>query len=690
MQTLNKYIKLNAKTIAAANLCDQFDKEDLQTIGSEVFEGYQRDRTSRFKWEKRLQAAMDLAMQVQKAKSFPWPGCSNVAFPLVTIAALQFHSRAYPALISGPEVAKMRVIGPDPAGEKMARASRISTFMSWQVLEEDDSWEEQQDRLLINLPIVGTVFKKSYYDAEAGHNTSEVVLAQDLVVDYWAKSLNACPRKTHLIPFFRNQLHSNIKRKIFTDVTQEAWYGNPPGQQANEPEARRDNRIGQTPPQGDDTTPFRCLEQHVDMDLDGDGYAEPYIITIEETSKCVLRIVCGFEREEDINYTAKGEIISIRRSEYFTKYSFIPSPDGGMYDVGFGVLLGPLNETTNTMINQIADAGTMSLTAGGFLARGAKIRGGNYTFAPFQWNRVDSSGEDLSKSMVPLPVREPSAVLFQLLQLLISYVERIAGTTDTQVGENPGQNTPAETMRTMVQEGQRVYTAVYKRIWRSMKEEFKKLYVLNALFLPRRLNYGPNGVVLREDFLGNPDDVVPAADPNVTSEAMQMSQAVMLKQAAGSTPGYNVEEVERRFLKALKIDGIEQIYPGIAATGQPKDVKVQIAEMKNQTEMLWLQQEQQNFYIEMQEQVRMNDATIAKMQAEIALMSEDIQGDAEDRKIAMMNGMLSLMKDRNAETLSRMDLVKKGLEIKRAIIDASADRGNAKRLEGTSSNRGAS
>jgi chaperonin GroES len=360
-----------------------------------------------------------------------------------------------------------------------------------------------------------------------------------------------------------------------------------------------------------------------------------------------------------------------------------------MYDVGFGVLLGPLNETTNTMINQIADAGTMSLTAGGFLARGAKIRGGNYTFAPFQWNRVDSSGEDLSKSMVPLPVREPSAVLFQLLQLLISYVERIAGTTDTQVGENPGQNTPAETMRTMVQEGQRVYTAVYKRIWRSMKEEFKKLYVLNALFLPRRLNYGPNGVVLREDFLGNPDDVVPAADPNVTSEAMQMSQAVMLKQAAGSTPGYNIEEVEKRFLKALKIDGIEQIYPGIAATGQPKDVKVQIAEMKNQTEMLWLQQEQQNFYIEMQEQVRMNDATIAKMQAEIALMSEDIQGDAEDRKIAMMNGMLSLMKDRNAETLSRMDLVKKGLEIKRAIIDASADRGNAKRLEGTSSNRGA-
>jgi chaperonin GroES len=135
------------------------------------------------------------------------------------------------------------------------------------------------------------VFKKSYYDAEAGHNTSEVVLAQDLVVDYWAKSLNACPRKTHLIPFFRNQLHSNIKRKIFTDVSEEAWYGNPPGQQANESEARRDNRIGQTPPQGDDTTPFRCLEQHVDMDLDGDGYAEPYIITIEETSKCVLRIV---------------------------------------------------------------------------------------------------------------------------------------------------------------------------------------------------------------------------------------------------------------------------------------------------------------------------------------------------------------------------------------------------------------
>src|SRR3990170_2555688 len=160
MFELDTKITLDREAIKAPNLCDRFQGEDLQTLGRHVFEGYKRDKHSRFKWEKRTQAAMDLAMQVQKDKSFPWPGCSNIAFPLVTIAALQFHSRAYPAIVTGTDVVKCRVIGPDPTGEKTARATRISTHMSWQVLEEQSEWEEQKDRLLINLPIVGTVFAK--------------------------------------------------------------------------------------------------------------------------------------------------------------------------------------------------------------------------------------------------------------------------------------------------------------------------------------------------------------------------------------------------------------------------------------------------------------------------------------------------------------------------------------------------
>jgi chaperonin GroES len=426
------------------------------------------------------------------------------------------------------------------------------------------------------------------------------------------------------------------------------------------------------------------LEQHVDLDLDGDGYAEPYIVTIEETSRSTLRIVTGFDREEDIERNRSKEVVSIRRTEYFTKYSFIPSPDGGVYDVGFGVLLGPLNESTNSLVNQLVDAGTMSVTAGGFLGRGAKMRSGVYTFAPLEWKRVDSTGDDLRKSIFPLPVREPNAVLFTLLSLLINYVERLSGTTDPMVGENPGQNTTAETMRTMVQEGQRIYAAVFKRIWRSMKEEFKKGYFLNALFMPVRKSFGQGQFALREDYLGNPDEVAPAADPNVVSEQMRMAQAVALKTAAASTPGYNLEEAERRYLKALRIEGIEAVYPGISKTGMPKDPKLAIAELNAQVDMARLQAEQGRFALEMQEQVRMNTAEIMKIAAEIQEARETLRGDVQDRQIAILNAILGMAKQRNEILLKRLDVLMKAMEVE----SEPAEQGNVRRLERAPGNRG--
>ena len=691
MLKLDKYLTLDESAIESPNLCDRFSADDLQRIGNHVFEGYQRDKQSRWKWERRTQAAMDLAMQVQKVKTFPWPNCSNIAFPLVTIAALQFHSNAYPAIVQGTDVVKCRIIGEDPSGQKKARANRISTHMSWQVLEEDVSWEEQQDRLLINVPIVGTAFKKSYFDAEKNYCTSELVLAQDLVIDYWAKSVETCPRKTHVIPLFRNRVHSDIERKVFRDVREEGWYSNMPVRQADATQERVDNRQGVTPPRPDETTPFVGLEQHCDLDLDNDGYAEPYIITIEENSRAVLRIVTGFDREADIERTRDGGIISIRRMEYFTKFTFIPSPDGGIYDVGFGVLLGPLNEATNSLINLLVDAGVMSVTGGGFLGKGAKIRGGNYTFTPLEWKRMDSTGDDLRKSIVPLEVREPNAVLFQLLGLLIEYTNRIAGTTDTMVGENPGQNTPAETMRTMVAEGRKVYNSIHKRIWRAMKEEFKKRYILNGLYMPVRRSYGAGKMALREDYLGNPDDVVPAADPNVTSDGMMLVQAQALKAASMQTPGYDMEEVERRYLRALKIDGIDQVYLGVKKTGMPEDPKLQIAKLKHQGEMAWLENETRQFVMSLMEEQRMNNAQIAKIQAEIQTMQLDVQGDAEDRKVAMMQSILKTLEGRNNLILKQMDVLIKDLEVKRARAEAgSDDGGNVRRLAGPPSNGGAS
>lgn len=653
MLILENHLKLDANAIASPNLCDRFGEKDLKAIGNWTFDGYTADKLSRFKWERRTESAMDLAMQLQKDKSFPWPNCSNIAFPLVTIGAMQFHARAYPTIISGTDIVKMRVIGGDPSGLETARAARVSTHMSYQVLEQDQPWEEQHDRLLLILGIVGCVFVKTYYSHELRHNVSELVMARDFVLNYWAKSTEDCPRKTHVIPLSRNDIRERVLSEVFQDVLQAPWYQQPVQPQQTTQQLRSDTRKGSQPPfQADETTPFNCLEQHVLVDLDGDGYAEPYIITVEETSKTVLRIVSRVANEQDITRVPRGprknEIVSIRTEENFTKYGFIPAPDGGIYDIGFGVLLGPLNESTNSIINQLVDAGTLANTSGGFLARGAKIRGGVYNFAPFSWNRVDSSGDDLRKSIFPLPVREPSNVLFQLLGFIVEYTNRISGATDAMTGANPGQNTPAQTQQSMIEMGMKIYNAIFKRVWRSMKEEFKKLYILNGHWLDEQVQFGEgDDRVTKQDYLGDPNRVVPDADPNITSEGQALQQAMMLKQMAASAPGYNRDEVERRALKAMKIDAIDSVFPGSdspKATPPTPDVKLQIAQMKMQSEQAQIQLDQQQRAAELQDEQRLTTAKIAELEAKAAMELEQANGVQSGQQLAAFDAYLGLLK----------------------------------------------
>lgn len=694
MLKLSKALVLDKEALQSPNLADRFDHDDLATLGLWVHRGYEQDKHSRHKWERRTSAAMDLAMQVTKEKSFPWPNCANIAFPLVTIAALQFHARAYPTVVSGTDVVRCRVIGEDPKGLKFERAKRISCHMSYQVLEQDRAWEEQHDRLLIVLPIVGCAFKKSYFSGRDGHNRSELVMANDLVMDYYAKSTESCERKTHILQLTRNELYERVMRKMFCDVREESWFTSLPQIKSNVQQANKDRRIGQTPPaQADETTPFRCLEQHVNIDLDQDGYAEPYIVTIEEDSKCVLRLVTRFEREADVERDANGDVVAVVGLEYFTKYSFIPSPDGGIYDVGFGMFLGPLNESVNSIVNQLVDAGTMSSAAGGFLGRGAKIRGGVYTFSPFGWNRVDSTGDDLKKSIFPLPVREPSTVLFQLLSLLINYVNRVSGSTDLMVGENVGQNTPAQTADTMLEQGQKIYNSIFKRVWRGMKEEFKKLYILNGIFLDEKVRYGGGGQeIKKEDYLGNPNEVCPAADPNVTSDAQNIKLALTVKQAAMATPGYDRDAVEMRFLKALKVDAPEQIFPGTKGKPPPEDPKITLEKIKQAGKAQLVdkqaQQEQMQFVATLLEERRVNDAQIMKLEADAIKAVADIKGDKENRQIELINAQLGAAKLHNEVLTRHIDLAIKRMEYEQARIEALANGGGVAGVESPPGNGG--
>jgi chaperonin GroES len=337
---LDKKLHLNKDAIESPNLTDRFSDEDLSSIGERVWTGYSVDRASRANWMRRNNAGMNLAMQIAKDKSYPWPNCSNIIFPLITIAAVNFSTKSYGNLVQGVDVVQYRTFGTDE--NEKARAIRIGKHMSWQVLEEDKGWEDQHDKLLINLAVVGTNFIKTRMDASLGHNVAELVMAKDLVINYWAASVEKALRRTHIIPLTRNDIYERVQEKTYADCLEEAWYNSLPVLATDEG-AEADHRSGLTPPPPDEDTPFRGLEQHCRLDLDGDGYAEPYIVTIEEGSQKVLKIACRFEREEAIERvrdSSTGKVQRIHATEYFTKYTFIPSPDGGIYDVGFRLFAG--------------------------------------------------------------------------------------------------------------------------------------------------------------------------------------------------------------------------------------------------------------------------------------------------------------------------------------------------------------
>lgn len=569
--------------MSTANLAEQgkISDAELSRIGQTVVDEYDQDVQSRSDWEKRYEQALKLASQVVEAKSFPWKGAANIKFPLLTTACVQFSARAYPALIPGKNVVNCRVTGFDEEGTKQRRAERISRHMSYQILEEMEEWEEDMDRMLIMLPITGTEFKKTYFDPNLGRNVSVHVLAKDLVVNYWAKSLETASRKTHRIWYTPNDFKERVNRGVFLDIDL--------GQAQSNPDNLRpasDLIQGLSPPSDDVDAPHLFLEQHRFLDLDGDGYKEPYIVTVHKDTGKVVRIAMRFD-EEGVDRDEKGKILSIKPVEYFTKYSFIPSIDGGFYDFGWGLLLGPINETVNTTINQLLDAGTLSNMQSGFLSRGIRIRGGQNSFQLGEWKTVDSSGDDLRKGIIPLPVREPSQTLFQLLGMMVESGEKLSNLTDILMGQNPGQNQPATTTMAVIEQGLKVFTAVYKRLYRSLKKEYQKLYRLNRIFLDEKEYFSivdPNknrvGEILRSDYKGDPTDVQPSADPNIVSEAQKIARAEALVASLQNGSPIDPIEVWKRYYEAIGVQDYESLLPK-QMPAPPPDPKIIELQMKD-------------------------------------------------------------------------------------------------------------
>jgi chaperonin GroES len=651
--------------LGSYNVAELMDEDDLRALGTQVFQNYDADQNSRGSWEEMYAESMNLAMQVMEEKTFPWPNASNVKFPLITIAALNYHARAYPALIPAEGAVLCRVIGDDIDGKKLARAERVRNHMNFQLTEEDTQWEEGMDKALLVQSIIGCAFKKTYYDAVSNINRSELVFPKDLVVNYYTKSLEKAPRVTHVVYMSRNDIHEREMAGLYvkTDINNKTI------PIEDNIQYQQDKEQGITAPSMDESTPYTILEHHCFFDLDGDGYAEPYVVWVRADTQQVLRVIARFYTDS-IRYTKDGlSIQSIVPELYFTKIPFIPSPDGGFYDMGFGLLLGATNETINTIINQLTDAGTMATTSGGFLSRGIRIRGGDYSFRPNEWKRTETTGEELKNGLVPLPVREPSPVLLQLLQLMIEFGTKIGMATDPMTGVSPGQNTPAETSRTTIQQGEKVFNGIYKRTYRALKEEFRKLYRLNYIYAAElaptgKFEYagteGAGGSADYQDYFESDKSIVPAADPNISSDTGKMEQAMFLHGLASSSPGFAPYEVMKRILKAAKISNPEQVYPdpkGPNAIPPQPNPKVQIEQMKNQFQEKKLQLEAQMEQIQMQMDMQLNQAKIMKLEAEAANLMAQADDVKNGHMIALLNLQIAAAKDTQAHYQSGVKML---------------------------------
>lgn len=597
-------------TIELKNIVDKLDEEDLSELSRQCKKGFDLDLESRSDWEKETEDWLDIASQLREAKSFPWPDASNIKYPLILTAAMQFNARAYPSLVPNDgNVVKAEVFGTDPTGEVTARASRVEKSMSYQVMHKLPGWEEDMDQALMILPITGMVFKKTYFDSFLGMACSKLVLVQNLVVNYWAKSLEDAERVSEILTMSAREVKERQRAGIYADVD-----------------------LGEPDKSLDADGIYELIEQHTFADLDKDDYKEPYTILFEKKSGKILRITARFD-SESIKINEKKKIVHITPLIYYTKFGFIKAVDGSFYDKGFGHLLGPLNEAVNTNVNQLTDAGTLNNMSSGFLGKGIKLKQGNNVFSPGEWKVISTTAEDLRKQILPLPTKEPSEVLFKLLEMLINAGKELASVAEIFVGKMPGQNTPATTTMASIEQGMKLFTAIYKRVYRSLAEEFKKLYRINYLYFDSLRDSFITQEIQQQDFNTSDYRICPAADPSVSSQTERLLKAqglLELLPAFGAAGLIDPAEVLKRVLEAQEQPNWQRLIPGMAQTGQPQpqqqpDPAMMEMQMKQEAE-------QAKSQLKAQELERKGQLEVASKQAELAMRQQEHQQELQHRQ----------------------------------------------------------
>ena len=533
------------------DLCEDIDEDDLDDIANQVYDNYQSDKDSRGEWEDMFERGFDLlGLKLQDATE-PFEGACTAVHPLLIESAVKFQSKASQELFPASGPVKTQIIGKQTPDKEM-QANRVKDFMNYQLTEQMSEYFDEFERMLFHLPLIGSAFKKIYYDANLKRPVSEFVPIDQFYVSYYASDLRRADRYTHVIYRSPNDLKRDISAGIYAEI--ELPQAGQPEQSAM---GEKMNTILGFSPSSDNDPQYTLLEQHCYLELpapydDPDGVALPYIVTIEERSKKVLSIRRNYNQDDP----------NREKKLHFTHYRFVPG--FGFYGFGLMHFLGNLTMTATAAMRALVDAGQFANLPGGFKAKGVRVVGDNDPIAPGEFKEVESTGIDLSKAIVPLPYKEPSSTLYQMLQFVSAAGQKFADSSEQIISDNSSYG-PVGTTMALLEASSKFFSAVHKRLHKSQKDEFRLLAAIDYEYLPSKYPYeipNANQHIFRRDFDGRVD-VLPVSDPNIPSNAHRMMMAQMaLQLAQNSPPGmFNLEALNRTILNSANMPNIEEILP---------------------------------------------------------------------------------------------------------------------------------
>jgi hypothetical protein len=541
-----------------ANLVDAIDDRELQSLSSDILSSVRQDKESRSEWEKTYVDGLKyLGMKFDESRSQPFEGSSGVIHPILAEAVTQFQAQAYKEMLPAKGPVKTQLIGARTA-ETEAQADRVQEFMNFYIMNVMQEYDPELDMLLFYLPLAGSAFKKVYFDTVLNKAVAKFISPEDLIVPYEASDLSSAERITHAINMSRNEIKKQQLSGFYAnvDITENSY-------EADESDVQKeiDEIEGLGPSYAEDRD-HTVYEVHTILDLKGfedvgedgepTGLKLPYIVTIDESSQTVLSIRRNYNEADQY----KNKI------NYFVQYKFLPGL--GFYGLGLSHMIGGLSKASTSILRQLIDAGTLANLPAGFKARGMRIRDEDEPLQPGEFRDIDTTGGNLRENLIPLPIKEPSNVLMQLLGLLVDSGKRFAAIADTNIGDM-NQAMPVGTTVALLERGTKVMSAIHKRLHYAQRIEFQLLSKVFADYLPPEYAY-ETGTGPREIKQGDFDeriDVIPVSDPNIFSQSQRITLAQELLQMVQSNPqvhGPNgIYEAYRRMYAALGIDNVESL-----------------------------------------------------------------------------------------------------------------------------------